>query len=412
MRASCPPIASNVSLSSHFTCGRARAAGSRSSAITFRPRRSSPTTRTSRRSRTRRSSARAYLQAISTRLGLTSDSIWGRARVEQRLSPAALPAARRSRVLGIDPAANVAEAAEARGVPTLVDFFDTTLPSASPRRGRTGDLIIGNDVLAQVPDLNDFVRGLSCCWHRAAPGRLEFPRLARLLEGLQGLTTPSTTSTTHTLAVHDQRRLRGAGSRRRRRRGAGEPRRLAARPRGAHGAANALHRRRRRARARRRGSETRPGLRRLHEDVKKSTGAPRAVDRVQARREADRRLWRARQGEHAAQLLRYRPNSSTTRSTATRTSAGASRRARRSRSCRSRHIGGTWPDVIVILPWNLARQISAQLAYTAAGERSSSFPSRRRRRSRRNARRLSSGWARNPRGSRGFVDRDQRPVDA
>src|SRR6267142_4359065 len=62
-------------------------------------------------------------------------------------------------VLGIDPAANIAKAAVARGVPTLVEFFG----QGSARRlaaSARADLVIGNNVLAQVPDVNDFVAGM------------------------------------------------------------------------------------------------------------------------------------------------------------------------------------------------------------------------------------------------------------
>jgi predicted TPR repeat methyltransferase len=87
-------------------------------------------------------------------------------------------------VLGIDPAANVARAAEERGVPTLVEFFGTEL---AERLGqdRSADLIIGNNVLAQVPDLNDFVEGVSILLGPGGTATFEFPHLARLIEGLQ-----------------------------------------------------------------------------------------------------------------------------------------------------------------------------------------------------------------------------------
>ncbi|AAL54071.1 possible s-adenosylmethionine-dependent methyltransferase [Brucella melitensis bv. 1 str. 16M] len=63
-------------------------------------------------------------------------------------------------ILGIEPAANVARTAIAKGVPTLVDFFGSRLALEMIGEGRKADLIIGNNVLAQVPDLNDFVRGM------------------------------------------------------------------------------------------------------------------------------------------------------------------------------------------------------------------------------------------------------------
>ena len=62
--------------------------------------------------------------------------------------------------LGVDPAANVAEAAETRGVPTLVEFFDAALAARLVEEGRRPNLVVANNVLAQVPELNDFVAGI------------------------------------------------------------------------------------------------------------------------------------------------------------------------------------------------------------------------------------------------------------
>src|SRR5438477_3982602 len=63
--------------------------------------------------------------------------------------------------LGIEPAANVAEAARKRGVETLVRFFGTELGAELAQAGKRADLVIGNNVLAQVPDLNSFVAGIA-----------------------------------------------------------------------------------------------------------------------------------------------------------------------------------------------------------------------------------------------------------
>ena len=63
-------------------------------------------------------------------------------------------------VLGIEPAANVAQVAVEKRVPTLVRFFGAELAKELAAEGRCADLVLGNNVLAQVPDLNDFVEGL------------------------------------------------------------------------------------------------------------------------------------------------------------------------------------------------------------------------------------------------------------
>src|SRR5207244_6399122 len=63
-------------------------------------------------------------------------------------------------VLGIEPAANVAKVAVEKGVPTLVRFFGAQLAAELVAEGSAADLVLGNNVLAQVPDLNGFVEGL------------------------------------------------------------------------------------------------------------------------------------------------------------------------------------------------------------------------------------------------------------
>ena len=89
------------------------------------------------------------------------------------------------RPLGIEPAGNVAREAEAKGVPTLVEFFTTDLAQGMVREGRGADLIIGNNVLAQVPDLQDFVKGLKILLRPGGVITLEFPHLLRLMDGNQ-----------------------------------------------------------------------------------------------------------------------------------------------------------------------------------------------------------------------------------
>jgi len=85
-------------------------------------------------------------------------------------------------VLGIEPAANVARVAVEKGVPTLVEFFGTRLATQLASEGRRADVVAGNNVLAQVPDLNDFVAGLRILLKPDGVVTLEFPHLLQLIE--------------------------------------------------------------------------------------------------------------------------------------------------------------------------------------------------------------------------------------
>jgi SAM-dependent methyltransferase len=85
-------------------------------------------------------------------------------------------------VLGIEPAANVAEAARAKGVRTLVRFFGEKLASELAADGTKADLLLGNNVLAHVPDLNDFVAGMKIALKPHGIITMEFPHLLRLME--------------------------------------------------------------------------------------------------------------------------------------------------------------------------------------------------------------------------------------
>ena len=87
--------------------------------------------------------------------------------------------------LGVEPAANVAQAAEDKGVPTRVLFFGENSANDLAAEGLTADLIIGNNVLAQVPNVNDFVRGLRILLKPDGVVTLEFPHLMTLIEGNQ-----------------------------------------------------------------------------------------------------------------------------------------------------------------------------------------------------------------------------------
>ena len=85
-------------------------------------------------------------------------------------------------VLGVEPAANVARAAVDRGVPTVVRFFGRETAAEIVREHGPADLIVGNNVLAHVPDVNDFVAGLEVLLGRGGTITMEFPHLWRLME--------------------------------------------------------------------------------------------------------------------------------------------------------------------------------------------------------------------------------------
>ncbi|TLY37707.1 MAG: class I SAM-dependent methyltransferase [Nitrospirae bacterium] len=88
-------------------------------------------------------------------------------------------------ILGIEPAANVAQSAQAKGVPTLVRFFGRQTAEELASTGIRADLLVGNNVLAQVPDLNDFVAGMHILLNAGGVITMEFPHLQRLIDGNQ-----------------------------------------------------------------------------------------------------------------------------------------------------------------------------------------------------------------------------------
>lgn len=88
-------------------------------------------------------------------------------------------------VLGIEPAANVATVAEAKGIPTLVKFFGVQTAEALRAQGKQADLLVGNNVLAHVPDLNDFVAGMQRLLKPQGVLTMEFPHLLQLIQQRQ-----------------------------------------------------------------------------------------------------------------------------------------------------------------------------------------------------------------------------------
>ena len=88
-------------------------------------------------------------------------------------------------VLGIEPAANVADVARKKGIPTVVKFFGQKTAHELATSGKRADLLVGNNVLAHVPDINDFVKGMKILLNPEGVITMEFPHLMRLMSGNQ-----------------------------------------------------------------------------------------------------------------------------------------------------------------------------------------------------------------------------------
>ncbi|HEX3009255.1 MAG TPA: class I SAM-dependent methyltransferase [Bacteroidales bacterium] len=89
-------------------------------------------------------------------------------------------------VLGVDPTANTASVAMSKGIPMIIDFFGSELAREKlVGKGIKADLILGNNVLAHVPDINDFVKGVKIALKNTGVVTFEFPHLYRLVEEYQ-----------------------------------------------------------------------------------------------------------------------------------------------------------------------------------------------------------------------------------
>ena len=125
--------------------------------------------------------------------------------------------------LGVEPAANVAATAIERGIPTRVAFFGTEMATAMAGEGIAPDLVVGNNVLAHVPGLNDFVEGVRILLGSDGTATFEFPHLLRLIEQTEfdtiyhehysyfSLLTVQKVFTAHGLEVVDVEELRSHG---------------------------------------------------------------------------------------------------------------------------------------------------------------------------------------------------------
>jgi hypothetical protein len=125
--------------------------------------------------------ARDYSEMMRTRLGLGHESLVAEIASNDGYLLKNFVAAKVP-VLGIEPAANCAEVAVQNGVRTVVEFFGTaTAQSLSASYGQA-DLLLGNNVLAHVPDLNDFVEGMRIMLKPTGVITMEFPHLMQLVE--------------------------------------------------------------------------------------------------------------------------------------------------------------------------------------------------------------------------------------
>ena len=125
-----------------------------------------------------------YADAMTERLGLGADSLVvelasNDGYLLQWFVEKGVP------VLGIEPAANVAQVAIDRGIPTRVEFFGEEVARALAAEGVQADLVAGNNVLAQVPDLNSFVAGITTILAPGGTVTIEFPHLRKLMDGNQ-----------------------------------------------------------------------------------------------------------------------------------------------------------------------------------------------------------------------------------
>ncbi|WP_347258889.1 class I SAM-dependent methyltransferase [Methylocaldum sp.] len=123
---------------------------------------------------------KAYTELMRARFGLNSRSqvieiASNDGYLLQYFKAAGIP------VLGIEPAANVANVAEEKGIPTLVRFFGRATAAALVEKSVKADLLLGNNVLAHVPALNDFVAGMKLLLKPAGVITMEFPHLLSLM---------------------------------------------------------------------------------------------------------------------------------------------------------------------------------------------------------------------------------------
>jgi hypothetical protein len=128
--------------------------------------------------------ARGYVEAMVERFGLGADSHV----VEVAANDGYLLQYVRERgipCLGVEPTASTAAAARAKGIEVVESFFGRQLAGDLRAAGKAADLMAANNVLAHVPDINDFVSGFAILLKENGVATFEFPHLLRLVEGVQ-----------------------------------------------------------------------------------------------------------------------------------------------------------------------------------------------------------------------------------
>ena len=125
--------------------------------------------------------ARQYVEMITPRLGLNKEAFVVEIGANdgyllQYFKEKNIPC------LGIEPAKRTAEVAREKGIEVITEFFGVRLAEKLRKQGRQADLVVGNNVLAHVPDINDFVKSLKILLKKNAVATFEFPHLMRLVE--------------------------------------------------------------------------------------------------------------------------------------------------------------------------------------------------------------------------------------
>ena len=274
-------------------------------------------------------------------------------------------------MLGIDPAPEQAEAAEAAGVPTLQEFFGADLARRLVAEGKRADVIIANNVMAHAPELNGFVEGIAILLADDGVATIENPYVKDLIDHAEfdtiyhehfcyfSCTAVDALMRRHGLVLNHVEHF---------------PTCTAARCAGGSAAATDIEESARSYLE----AERADGLTDFayYETFGARVEAIRTdllelLARSQARRQAHRRLRRGGQGQHARQLRRASAaTSSTSSSTATCTSRGCTCRAPTSRSSTPRPLLEERPDYVLLLAWNFRDEVIAQQAeYLAGGGR-------------------------------------------